>query len=211
MKKRLLSLLLVIVMVLGMLPANVFAVSTEADYELRTLTFEDVDYKGETNFAGSGDWSSLIDDPQNGGALLYGGGMGYYSQEEAYTWYDKGNTELTHTICAAYGSWCYWSGGHAVSHYASSDVQTYGDYMSQLTVYQEGISGITTTGGGYNGSDNFAVHFGYMDGSAYNGAEELPALSFGDGEARVIDHMKYKAIYFTPCITTCLSYILLLM
>ena len=202
MKKRLLSLLLVIVMVLGMLPANVFAVSTEADYELRTLTFEDVDYKGETNFAGSGDWSSLIDDPQNGGALLYGGGMGYYSQEEAYTWYDKGNTELTHTICAAYGSWCYWSGGHAVSHYASSDVQTYGDYMSQLTVYQEGISGITTTGGGYNGSDNFAVHFGYMDGSAYNGAEELPALSFGDGEARVIDHMYVNnTTYALNCFT----------
>ena len=31
MKKRLLSLLLAFVMVLGMLPANVFAVSTEAD------------------------------------------------------------------------------------------------------------------------------------------------------------------------------------
>ena len=60
MKKRLLSLLLVIVMVLGMLPANVFAVSTEADYELRTLTFEDADYKGETTFAGGNDCTVMV-------------------------------------------------------------------------------------------------------------------------------------------------------
>ena len=41
-------------------------------YELRVLTFEDADYKGGTNFAGGNDWTSLIDDPQYGGKLLYG-------------------------------------------------------------------------------------------------------------------------------------------
>ena len=36
-----------------------------------TLTFEDADYKGGTNFAGKSDWSSLIDSPQYGGSMLY--------------------------------------------------------------------------------------------------------------------------------------------
>ncbi len=202
-KTRILSWILCVLMAFSAIPTYAAeTVSGNDDYDLKVLTFEDGDYEGDANFAGSNDWSSLIDDPQNGGSLLYGDGMGYYSQQEAYTWYDKGNTELTHTICAAYGSWCYWSGGHAVSHYASGDIQTYGDYMSQLTVYQEGISGITTTGGGYNGSDNFAVHFGYMDGSSYNNAEELPALFFGDGEARVIDHMYVNnTTYALNCFT----------
>ncbi|MBP3478014.1 MAG: DUF4465 domain-containing protein [Oscillospiraceae bacterium] len=199
MKKRLLSLLLVIVMVLGMLPANVFAVSTEADYELRTLTFEDADYKGETNFAGGNDWTSLVDSSQYGGPLLYGDGMGYSSKEEAYSWYDKNNTELTHTICAAYGSWCYWSGGHAVSNYVSGDVESFG-YNEQLTVFKQDVSGMLTSGGGHNGSNNFAVHYGYMDGSPYNMAEEVPVLSFADGEARVIDHMYVNnTVYAIGC------------
>ena len=29
----------------------------EAGYTIRTLTFEDADYKGGTNFAGKSDWS----------------------------------------------------------------------------------------------------------------------------------------------------------
>ena len=63
----------------------------EASYEIRTLTFEDPDYKGDTNYAGGTNWSSLIDNPQYGGPLLYPQGA-----DTAYNWYDKGNTELSH-------------------------------------------------------------------------------------------------------------------
>ena len=33
------------------------------------------------------------------------------------------------------------------------------------------------------------MHFGYADDSGYNYTEELPSFMFGDGEARVIDHI----------------------
>ena len=159
-------------------------------YELRVLTFEDADYKGGTNFAGGTDWSSLIDDPQYGGKLLYGeSGAGVDSEEKAYTWTDTDNTELTSMLCHGYGSWCYWSGGHAVSNYATGDIADYGGHTTQLTVYKKGVSGLTRTGGGHNGSDNFAVHYGYMDGSQYNMTEVLPSISFADGVSRIIDSM----------------------
>ena len=159
-------------------------------YELRVLTFEDADYKGGTNFAGGNDWTSLIDDPQYGGKLLYGeGGTGVNSLEDAYTWADANNTWLTSTLCYGYNVYCYWSGGHAVSNYASGDIADYGSHLQQLTVYKKDVSGLTRTGGGHNGSDNFAVHYGYMDGSQYNMTEVLPSISFADGEARVIDSM----------------------
>lgn len=161
----------------------------ELSYELRTLTFEDSDYKGGTNFAGKQDWSSLIDSPQYGGVMLYGSsGSGVSDKSEAYTWHDANNTELQHTISEAYGSWCYWTGGHAVSNYVSGDVTTYGDYMNQLTVFKKDVTGLATTGGGHNGSNNFAMHFGYTDDSGYS-TDVLPAISFADGVARVIDHM----------------------
>jgi len=185
MKKRVLSLLLALVMVISLLPAG--ALAAEENYELRVLTFEDEDYKGDTNFAGGNDWSSLIDDPQSGGSLLYGGAT---DEEYAYKWYDKNNTELKYVAPLNYGSYDYWGGGHAISHYNTADYETYCDYTTQLTVYNSAAGDeIKTAGGGYNGSDNFAVHYGYMDGSAYNFTEELPSLSFGDGKARVIDHM----------------------
>lgn len=160
------------------------------DYELRVLTFEDADYKGGTNFAGGNDWTSLIDNPQYGGKLLYGeGGTGVNSLEDAYTWADANNTWLTSTLCYGYNVYCYWSGGHAVSNYASGDIAAFGGHDAQLTVYKKDVSGLTRTGGGHNGSDNFAVHYGYMDGSQYNMTEVLPSISFADGEARVIDSM----------------------
>ena len=169
-------------------PITVFAASSA--YDLRVLTFEDADYKGGTNFAGGHDWTSLIDDPQYGGKLLYGeSGGGVDNIEDAYTWTDTNNTELSSTLCNGYNSWCYWSGGHAVSNYASGDIAAYGGYTTQLTVYKKGVSGLTRTGGGHNGSDNFAVHYGYMDGSQYNMTTELPSISFDDGESRVIDSM----------------------
>ena len=180
MKKRLLSWLLVLCMVLGMMPTSVFAAES---YELRTLTFEDADYRGDTNYAGGSDWSSLIDEPQYGGPLLYPSGA-----NEAYNWYDKGNTELSHAFADEWGDHQFWGGGHAVSHYASGDVEAYGNYTGQLTVFKQDAQGLATSGGGHNGSDNFAVHFGYVDDSGYGGTIQQ-SLTFGDGVARVIDHM----------------------
>ncbi len=89
MKKRIVSLLLALVMAVSLLPVSAFAAE---DYELRVLTFEDADYKGGTNFAGGNDWSSLIDNPQYGGKLLYGSGGGVDSIDAAYKWTDTNNT-----------------------------------------------------------------------------------------------------------------------
>ncbi len=201
-KIRILSWVLSILMLLTAVPAYAAeTVSGNGEYELKVLTFEDSDYKGNGNFVGENDWTSLIDtDNQYSGPLLYGDGMGYYSEEEAFQWYDEGNTELQHIMPYNYGVYCYFGGGHAVSNYVSGDYETYGDYTNQLTVYKNGVSEIGTGGGGYNGSDNFAVHYGYMDGSSYNGTEELSSLSFGDGKARVIDHMYVNnTIYALNC------------
>ena len=188
-KTQLLSLLLVLTMLLAFVPASAQAVD-ETPYDLRVLTFEDADYKGGANFAGGGDWTSLIDDPQYGGKLLYGSdGAGVTTESEAYKWTDENNTMLSHVFPFNYNAYCYWGGGHAISNYGTGDIADYGGFQTQLTVYKKGVSGLTRTGAGHNGSNNFAVHYGYIDGSQYNKTEVLPAFSFTDGVERVVDHM----------------------
>ena len=200
MKKRIFSLLLALVMAVSLLPVSAFAEGE--DYDLRVLTFEDTDYKGGTNFANGNNWSSLIDNPQYGGSLLYGSsGAGVYSEDEAYQWTDTGNTGLKHIFPYNYNAYCYWGGGHAISNYSTGDIETYGGFETQLTVYKKGVSGLSHTGGGHNGSDNFAVHYGYMDGSQFNKTENLPALTFADGSEHVIDHMYVNTTtYLLSCL-----------
>lgn len=209
-KKRIVSALMALVMTLSLVNSAVitaFAEGTQsadpstgetqsAGYELRVLTFEDADYKGGTNFAGKSDWSSLIDSPQYGGSMLYPNGSGTTDESKAYTWYDAGNTELKHMLPKSWDNYCYWGGGHAVSNYASSDYVTNGDFNHQLTVYKAGAEGDVRTGGGHNGSNNFAVHFGYKDKSGYTDSQILPSFAFGDGVARVIDHMYVNNICY---------------
>ena len=150
-------------------------------YELRVLTFEDGtanvqsgDFSGESGDGAASEWSDLIDDPQyNGSKLLYQGGSSYW-------WHDGENTELTTSFSAAY-----FSGGEAISHYGSNDLSTYGDYDMQLTVYKSDEDDLAESGAGHNGSNNFAIHYGY-DGAWFDGRH---ALEFADGVARVIDHM----------------------
>ncbi|MBQ0075243.1 MAG: DUF4465 domain-containing protein [Prevotella sp.] len=169
----------------------------QSEYTVRVLTFEDEDYKGDVNFAGKKDWSSLVDEPQYGGPLLYGeSGMGVFEEKDAYKWTDEGHTMLHNIISEGWGSWCYWTGGHAISHYVSGNIESHGDFNSQLTVYKKDVEGLQTTGGGHNGSDNFAVHYGYHDNSGYS-AETSPVLSFSDGVARVIDHMYVNNICYS--------------
>ena len=152
--------------------------------EMRVLTFEDADYKGSATTVGY--WSSLVDSKQYEGSLLYGpydpNTWSYGSVD--YGWYDKGNTELQHTLPMNWGATNYAAGGHAISDYSSTDPAT-GNYNTQLEVHAPNGQG------GHNGSRNFCVHNGYSDGSGYS-ADMLPTLCFGDGVARVIDHLWIK-------------------
>lgn len=159
-------------------------------FELRTLTFEDEDYKGDGSLQATGqpNWSSLIDNPQHGGTLLYGEyGIGSYD-DNYYYWNDDKNTMLAHELPLNWDTYCYMGGGHAISHYASGETTTYGNYNNQLTIYKAGVKGLATSGAGHNSSNNFAVHYGHSDNSPYS-ADNLPYIYFADGEARVIDHM----------------------
>lgn len=175
--KKILSILLVLVMLLGMFPVSTMATEVTQDYELKVLDFE-----GEY-------WNALIDDSQYDGELLYNGdSMGFTSEDEAYRWADE-ITMLSHVLPYNWGTYCYMGGGHAISNYAAADYETYGDYSNQLTVYDADAQDLARSGGGNNESDNFAVHYGYIDGSPHNQTSGLPALSFSDGVARVIDHM----------------------
>ena len=169
--------------------------------ELRTLTFEDKDARFSTyslDYAGVdiNTWSDLVDNPQYGGPLTYGD---MYST--MYTWWDENNTELMHLFPSTYGSYCYWSGGQAISNYWGAGY-TNEDRNRHIARYygEDYVSaweGNDTMLGWFNvqlmtpvaphSGDNFAVHFGYID--FFSMVENLPEISFADGEARVIDHM----------------------
>ena len=173
-------------------------------YQVKTLTFEDNDYpKDAPNYLGKSTWSSLIDNPQYGGELLYGenhGDTAHVSTSVNYCWYDKGNTNLYSEIPENWGTKMYWGGGHAISNYWDGNLKD-GDYNHQLAVYVADESGNGQGGHGHNGSDNFCVHFGYKDNSGYS-ATNLPAIQFKDGVARVIEGMYINnTTYFVNAIT----------
>ena len=167
---------------------------------LRTLTFEDDDAKFESyslDYAGVdiNTWSDLIDSPQYGGPLTYGDYM-----TTMYTWWDENNTELMHTFPDNY-AYCFWGGGHAISNYWG---EGYSDEdRDRLIAKYYGEDYVTENAGNdqmlgwfnlqmmipvqAHSGDNFCVHYGYKDFFSY--VENLPELSFADGESRVIDHM----------------------
>jgi len=146
--------------------------------EVRTLTFEDPDYDAPANFIGKYSWSSLVDDAQYGGTLLYG------ANSAAYSWYDENNTYLASELTDSYGDGKFWGGGQAISNYVDT-VLANGDYTKQLEVcYIDPKTGK----GGHNGSDNFCVDFGYHDNSGYT-SEKIPYFYFADGKARVVKSM----------------------
>ena len=173
----------------------------EPSYELRVLTFEDKDAKFSPytlDYAGVDitTWSDLIDDPQYGGPLTYGD-----YQNTMYYWWDEGNTELTHTFPSTWDTYCYWSGGHAISNYwgegwsdEDRDIHIAKYYGEEYVTENAGNDAML---GWFNlqfmtpvkahSGDNFAVHYGYKDDNSYT--ENLPEISFGDDVARVIDHM----------------------
>lgn len=155
--------------------------------ELRVLTFEDADYKGTDNGGkGFADWSSLIDNPQYEGPMLYP-----EAEDEAwlYNWNDDNNTFLASELTNSYGDYQFWGGGHAVSNYADTDL-THGDSSHQLAVYGTA---------GHNGSKNFCIH----NGSNHTGdVSSLPSIYFKDGIERVVDHMWVTNTTYTLNIMT---------
>ena len=168
---------------------------------LRVLTFEDSDYVGAGNMLGNKDWSSLIDNPEYGeGGLLYGEQMFVTSIKLGkYEWYDEGNTELAHKFLGgSFGTLDYAGGGHAISNYVETDLSK-GDYTRQLSVV---VKDPNTGFGGYGGSENFAMHYGYIDNSGFGMTTNLPHIYFKDDTPRVIDHM-YVApnTYLANCVT----------
>lgn len=169
-----------------------------ADYELKTLTFEDWTNPADKSFEAYtldytdtyGDsyeieqWSDLID-PDQGGmytGLIYPDQMmsGIYFEFDPtdwdrtapkYFWYDENNTKLSHA-CSYFGF-----GGMAISNFAEEEGYSQ-DYNYQLTAYAPTAS-------------NFCmVHTG---GSSWGGDSDPETFenyfTFGDGIARVIDHM----------------------
>lgn len=117
-------------------------------YETCVLTFEDADYKGPSNIKSY--WSSLIDEPQYGGPLLYGDGC---------TWADENNTFLSGSVLpydAATWSGGLSGGGIAISNYANG-MLTGADYTRQLEVYNAELDGAGRSGSGNEGSNNFAI------------------------------------------------------
>ena len=146
--------------------------------ETRTLTFEDTDYDAPANFIGKYSWTSLVDDAQYSGTLLYG------ANSAAYSWYDENNTYIASELTNSYGDGKFWGGGQAISNYVDT-VLANGDYTKQLEVYYIDSK---TGKGGHNGSDNFCVDFGYHDNSGYT-SDKLPYFYFADGKARVVKSM----------------------
>ncbi len=138
-------------------------------YEVRTLTFEDADYRGSGNVVGGNDWSSLIDDAEYNGTLLYGDGA------STYMWYDEGNTELVWDGLEDSGmGQAFWSGGSAISNYYEADLSQ-ADYTRQLSIPLAQ-------------SDNqFIVVFNSENLQGYPSFTNCTPFYFSDGKARVIE------------------------
>ena len=148
--------------------------------KIATLTFEDADYVAGENYLGESSWSSLIDDKQYGGDLLYATDESYVSHSE-YTWYDANNTELTmpgFEEDTTYGSGISFAqGGVAISNY-TEPIDASLSYMNQLSVVD----------GGNNNSKNFGVIF-------------APAkLLFHDMTPRVINHLYITNTSYTSSV-----------
>ena len=138
-------------------------------YEVRTLTFEDADYRGSGNVVGGNDWSSLIDDAEYNGTLLYGNGA------STYMWYDEGNTELVWDGLEDSGmGQAFWSGGSAISNYYEADFSQ-ADYTRQLSIPLAQ-------------SDNqFIVVFNSVNLQGYPSFTNCTPFYFSDDKARVIE------------------------
>lgn len=163
-------MLFVAVAISGCTPNEGGAGTEEPGYELRVLTFEDADCKGNVELSdGRYYWSEFI--PQ---------GMQAGSGHGSYWWVDALNTELMFEPVA--GDFGFYGGHAGISNYVGANWESEGNYMYDLQAYN-----VT---GGHSGT-NFNTHFGYVDNydSGFGMNNTMPSLTFSDGTARVIDHM----------------------
>ena len=159
MKRKLLSMVLCL--------TALFA--SAQSYEVRTLTFEDADYRGSGNVVGEKNWSSLIDDPEYNCSLLYGDGA------STYMWYDEGNTELVWDGLKDSGmGQAFWSGGAAVSNYYEPDFSK-ADYTRQLSIPLAA------------NTNQFLVVFNSVNLLGYPSYTNCTPFYFADDKARVIE------------------------
>ncbi|MCR5710085.1 MAG: DUF4988 and DUF4465 domain-containing protein [Bacteroidales bacterium] len=144
--------------------------------ETRVLTFEDTDYKGSSEILNY--WTSMIDEPQYGGPILYG---------EGCTWKDEYNTFLSGSVLPydeTTWSGGYSGGGIAISNYGDW-LMINVDYKQQLTCYNYDLpDGTSREKAGHNQSNNFAVVY-----DAGQWGANPAALSFADGEPRVVESL----------------------
>ncbi len=167
----------------GSLPELVLykGVTDIPDENLVILDFEDESFKGDVSnmnyvtstMTASNYWSSLIDDKQYEGSLLYPSEV----PDVLYGWYDEDNTNLRSTLNEGYGDGKFWNGGTAISNYVNTTYAN-ADHTTQLEAYNpDGGKG------GFGGSENFLVAYGYNDNSNY-GSDSRPVLAFNgsDGE-----------------------------
>ena len=147
---------------------STYAFMTASAVSLRTLTFEDSDYRGSGNVFNTPEaWSGLIDNPQYGGAMLYG------AKASEYRWYDEGNTGLKWDGFLSTGYMANFSaGGYAVSNYVSEPTSS---PACQLSIPFG------------DGSNNFCVAFNREDNYS---PKTVSPIYFADGKARVIRSIK---------------------
>lgn len=144
--------------------------------EIRVLSFEDADYRGASETTAY--WTSLVDDPQYGGPILYGSGC---------SWADENNTFLGGSVLAYDATT--WSGGLsgggiALSNYGNGMLAG-ADHTRQLEVYVRGLDGAGRSACGAGGSDNFAIVY---DGGQWG--SNPAALVMADKTARQIESLQ---------------------
>ncbi len=128
-------------------------------------------------------WDALIDNPQNGGKLLYGTLVDpenyIWEGAENYSWSD-GTTGLEFPgFPDSWGSRTFSSGGEAISNYVNPD------YSGKSAANQLEIPVAPKSG------KNFVVHYGNVDPTtkAVGTAPLYPMIKFSDNQARVIKSM----------------------
>lgn len=133
------------------------------------------------DFEGSS-WDALIDNPQYGGALIYGTTYDEttwtWSGAEGYSWSDGTSMLEFPGFPDNWGSRCFTSGGEVISNYVDANYTGKG-YMNQLEVPVAPKSG-----------KNFVVHYGSNDPTAtskgFSTAPLYPMIRFSDNQARMI-------------------------
>ena len=100
-----------------------------------------------------------------------------------YAWMDAGSGLASEALIDDSYGYTYIRSGMLVSSYNSAAYATYGDYSKDLYVYNPD-SNSTTSGGGYDGSDNFLIVVGNYDETS-NG-DERAEMHFADGKARKV-------------------------